>query len=97
MKKIFSACIVCSLIFAFPGKAHAIVLLPAVLLIPIVKLVAIVMASVSVPVASVGVLWSRLFGKKLPVAVAWVILAVLVVGLSVGIWAKISSPDRPLF
>ncbi len=84
-------------IFAvFPPKAEAIVILPAVLLIPIIKIVALVIGSLSVPAVSLSALWSKLFGKPLHLAIAWTIVILLCIGVVLGIILKIHLPERPL-
>lgn len=75
---------------------HAIVLLPAVLLIPIIKIVAIVIGSLSVPAISISALWSKLFGKPLHMAIAWTIAILIVIGMLLGVFLKIQLPDRPI-
>ena len=75
---------------------QAIVILPAVLLIPIIKIVAIVIGSLSVPAVSISALWSKLFGKPLHMVIAWTIIALIGIGIVLGIFLKIRLPDRPL-
>ena len=80
----------------FPPKVHAIVILPAVILIPIIKIVALVIGSLSVPAVSLSALWSKLFGKPLHIAIAWTIIILLCIGIVLGIYLKIHLPERPL-
>lgn len=85
-------------IFAFVTvPAHAIIFLPAIVLIPIAKIVVLIIGGFSLPALGVGALWSKLFGKSLGRIIAVIIIALIVLGLVFAILLKIHNPDRPLF
>ncbi len=96
MKVILGSLIFILLVASNPRPAHAIVILPAVLLIPIIKIVAIVIGSLSVPAISISALWSKLFGKSLPITIAWTVAVLILIGILLGIFLKIRLPDRPI-
>ena len=81
----------------FPIPVHAIVVLPAVILIPIVKIVAALIGGVSVPALGLAHVWSKLFNTRLSVAVSVVLLMTVIIAIGVGFFLKISTPERPLF
>lgn len=67
-------------VFVFPPEAHAIVVLPAVILIPLVKLIAIVVGAFSVPVTSLGLILGKLT-KNYPrmLIVSFLILCIIAI------------------
>jgi hypothetical protein len=82
-------------VLVFPRPAEAIVILPAVVLIPIAKLVAVVIGGLSLPAVGIGAVWQRMSGAPkwkvtLVVAVSLLVLAVL---LAVGL--QVMNPERP--
>lgn len=90
--------IVALCLFAFTVKpAHAIIFLPAIVLIPIAKIVAIIMGGFSLPALGVGALWSKLFGKSLRRTITIIITLLVILGLVFAIFLKIHNPERPLF
>jgi protein-S-isoprenylcysteine O-methyltransferase Ste14 len=80
-----------------PTPAHALVILPALILIPIAKILAVALVALGVPATALGLAWSKLtrhpFKKTL--LVVGVVLFLLVMGL--GIYLRITNPDRPLY
>lgn len=80
----------------FPSRTHAIIVLPAVILIPIAKIVALIIGGLSFPLISLGV-FIHTFTKNYKLA--------LLISLSILIFAAIVSavilkqkfPDNPLF
>ncbi len=81
----------------FPKPAHAIIFLPALILIPIAKLVALIIGGLSIPALSLGALWSRLTQKSLKRTSIVIVGALVVLAILVAIVLKIENPDRPLF
>lgn len=82
--------------FAAP-QAHAIVFLPALILIPIAKIIAIVIAGFSLPALGIGVLWNKLFGSSLRKTLIITLGILLLFSIALGIYLKIQFPERPLF
>lgn len=85
-----------TLFFCAP-TAHAIIFLPALVLIPIIKIVAILLGALSLPATGVAVLWSKLFGKPLSQTMSRAIVVLLMLAVVVAIGLKLHTPGRPLF
>jgi len=84
------------LLLSIPQPVHAIIILPALILIPLAKLVAIVVAAFGIPATSLGVLISKITrNKKLAIIVTLVFI--LLIALSTAIVFKIANPNRPWF
>lgn len=77
-------------------KAHAIVILPAVVLIPIIKIVALVIGGLSLPAVGMSALWSRVFGKPLTQTMAWMLVVLLVLGVLLFLWLRVYLPNHPI-
>jgi hypothetical protein len=78
-------------------KAHAIIFLPALLLIPIAKIVAIIIGGLSLPALGVGALWSNLFKKSLKRTIVVIAIMMVIIALILILFLKLHNPDRPLF
>lgn len=78
-------------------KAHAIIFLPALILIPIAKILAIVIAGFAFPALGLGAIWSNLFEKsyKRTFLVIGVLFILLITILA--IFIKLQNPERPWF
>jgi len=81
----------------FAPQAHAIVFLPAIVLIPIAKIIAFIIGGFSFPALGVGALWSKLFGKSLGRTISAIIAILMVLAIILAIFFKLHNPDRPLF
>ena len=97
MRWLLSVSIVLALMVFFPPKAHAIIFLPALILIPIAKIVALIIGGFSVPAVGIGALWSRLFKKSLKRTLGVILLLLLFLALVLIILLKLHNPERPLF
>lgn len=85
-------------LFAFVAKpAHAIIFLPAIILIPIAKIVALIIGGFSFPALGIGALWSKLFRKSLQRTLLIIACALLILGSLIALVLKIYNPERPLF
>lgn len=82
--------------FTVLPKVHAIVLLPAVVLIPIIKIVAMVIGGLSLPAVGMSALWSRVFGKPLTQTIAWMLVVLLVLGVLLFFWLRFYLPTHPI-
>lgn len=78
-------------------KVEAIVILPALLLIPIAKIVAIVIGILSVPSLTLGVITSKLFKHSVKRTIGIVLLVLVVLALVVAVALKLENPMRPWF
>jgi len=97
MRKVLGVVIVFCL-FTFAAKpVHAIIFLPAIVLIPIAKIVALIMGGFSLPALGIGALWSKLFRKSLRRTISVIIAILVVLAIILAIFFKLSNPDRPLF
>ena len=83
--------------FILPSPSYAIVFLPAIILIPIAKLVAILIGSFSLPALGLGVVYTKLFGTPLKRVITITVLLLLLCALGYGVYLKIENPARPLF
>jgi hypothetical protein len=78
-------------------RAHAIIFLPAVILIPIAKIVALVIGGFSFPALGLGALWSKLFRTSIKRTLSIIITLLILLGILLVVLLKIYNPDRPLF
>lgn len=90
---------VMSLIFlglAVAPTAQAIVIVPALILIPVAKVIAIVMGGLAFPALSLGVLWSKLFNTSFKKIIMWIGLVLFLTALALAVYLKVSNPARPM-
>ncbi len=80
----------------FTKSAQAIVILPAVILIPIAKLVALIIGGLSLPSTTVGVLWSKLFKTSIKRTLSIVLAILLILGVILFVALKLILPEHPL-
>jgi len=80
----------------FPSTTQAIIILPAIILIPIAQMVAVIVGGFSVPVISLGILIKTLTkNRKLAVRISvFVFILIIVISIFVLRW---KNPDNPLF
>ena len=83
--------------FFFPKSAHAIIFLPALVLIPVAKIVAILIVGFSLPATGLGILWSKLSKKPILKTTIIALSMLLYLALFIGLLLKLINPDRPLF
>jgi hypothetical protein len=84
------------LLFITP-TAHAIVFLPALLLIPIAKIIAVVIAGISFPILGISALSSKLFGKSFKKMLGIGLIILILTAILLVLVLKIQNPARPLF
>lgn len=97
MKLFFSVIVVLILGTLFAPRAHAIIFLPAIILIPIAKIVALIIGGFSLPAFGLGALWSKLFKKSLKRTIVVVVILLIILAAILVIFLKLYNPDRPLF
>ena len=97
MKWALSVIVILLVSSLFAPQAHAIIFLPAIVLIPIAKIVALIIGGFSFPALGVGALWSKLFGKSLGRTILVIIAILVVLAIILAIFFKLHNPDRPLF
>jgi len=83
-------------LFVYPPKVHAIVILPAIILVPLVKIIALVVGVFSVPVASGGAILAKITKNYKLVILASCILLVLI-GVATAIVLRVTHPANPWF
>lgn len=96
MKLFLSLLIIFTVAAILAPRAHAIIFLPAIILIPIAKIVAVVIGGFSFPALGIGAVWSKLFGKSLKRTIFILVVILIVIALALMFILKIQNPDRPL-
>ena len=83
-------------LFGYVEQVHAIVFLPALLLIPLAKLIAVIVSAFSIPAASIGVFIAKITKNR---RLAWgiAIAILLVITVSATFILKWKNPDNPWF
>jgi hypothetical protein len=79
----------------FPSTAHAIILLPAVVLIPIAKIIAVVIGWFSVSSLSFGVIWSKHYKTKLSRVLLVIGISIIIISILVALFLRWQNPQRP--
>ncbi len=83
-------------LFIFPTKTHAIVVLPGIILVPLVKLIAVIVGAFSVPLTSMGFLIGKITKKYKSMFIISLLL-ILLIGVFAAIILKILYPNNPWF
>jgi archaellum biogenesis protein FlaJ (TadC family) len=86
-----------ALILIIPPRAHAIIFLPALILIPIAKIIALIIGGFTLPALSLGALWSKLTKHSLKRTLLLIFLCLLTLSLAIGTVLKLANPNRPIF
>jgi hypothetical protein len=76
-------------------QAHAIILLPALILIPIAKIVAVIFAGLALPSLGLSYVTHRLFKTPIQKAVTIAVLLLTVTCVLAAIFLKVFDPSRP--
>ncbi len=97
MGKIVFILVFLLIIVVFPSSAHALVMLPPLLLIPIVKLVAIFMGGISIPAMGLGTLWSKLTGASKSKVYGVILCLLILMAIILIICLKLFNPYRPIY
>lgn len=81
----------------FAPSVNAIILIPALILIPIAKIIAVIIAGFSFPVLAISALWAKLMHKPLikMILISFIILCIAT--FLFGVCLKIINPTRPFF
>lgn len=79
-----------------PQPAHAIIFLPAIILIPIAQLVAFLLGGLTLPAVLTGFIWSKLFKKSWKRGVLYSLFFLIILGLAAAIILKVITPERPI-
>jgi len=97
MKNVFLFLGAAFLFLTAATSAHAIIFLPALILIPIAKIIALLIAGLSLPAVGVGALWSMLFHHSLKRTLFITLCIVCCVVLFSVLVLKLHNPARPWF
>lgn len=97
MKFLKSIFLLLLLLLIFTNDANAIIVIVPVILIPIVKIAALIVGALATPVISLSVWYLKMKNKPIyfGIIVGISILAILGILISLGI--KITNPSRPLY
>jgi hypothetical protein len=95
-KAITILCIACLLLSTAP-PAEAIVILPAIILIPIAKLVASLIGALSLPTLTAGVLGQKLFGIPVKKVIFISVSILLIIGCVAAVLLKMENANRPWY
>lgn len=78
-------------------KAHAIIFLPAIILLPIIKIIALIIGGFSIPALGIGALSGKLFHASPKKSIPIVIGVLIILAVILAIFLKLENPERPLF
>jgi hypothetical protein len=95
MKIIYLCLIVFILPFITPQTAQAIILLPALVLIPIAKIISLIIGALLFPFVGGVAVWGKISQKPVYKMIAVSIVLLIVVGIVLALGLKLSNPDRP--
>lgn len=96
----YTAAVLMLLIFgslAVPRDAHAIIFLPALILIPIAKFVAIILAGFAIPTMGIGALAGKMFRLSRKQTIAAILSFLFIAAVCLGLFLKLHDPSRPMF
>lgn len=78
-------------------SANAIIFLPAIILIPVAKVVALIIAGFSVPALGMGAVVAKFSRRPVLKMVLGTMGLLMVAAFVLGLFIKLINPDRPLF
>lgn len=78
-------------------RAHAIIFLPAIILLPIIKIIALIIGGFSIPALGIGALSGKLFHASPKKSIPIVIGVLIILAVILAIFLKLENPERPLF
>lgn len=97
MKYLYAVLLILITVIILPTDAHAIIFLPALILIPIAKIIALIVAGFSLPALSFGVIWSKVTKNSLKRTLIFIAVLLIFIAVIIGSILKIANPERPLF
>lgn len=91
----FFALLLTGIAFAiYPARAHAIIILPALILIPIAQLIAVIVSGLSIPAISIGIFIAKI-KKNRRLAIVIPLLLVLTISFVMALILKWKFPENP--
>ena len=83
------------LFLSLPSHAHAIIFLPAFILIPIAHFVGMIIAGFTVPALGLGALWSRMTKTPMRKSITIVVGILILLAIILTLILKFHNPERP--
>lgn len=96
MARVFLCLIFFLTFLILPKSAHAIIFLPALILVPVAKIIAVIIAGFSVPAMGMGALFSKISKKPLLKTIFIAIFILIFISILIGIVLKLVNPLRPI-
>lgn len=97
MRKVICVFVFLSMFFmVFVDRVDAIIFLPAIILIPIAKIIAVLIGGFSLPVLGASAFVNKITGKSAAKGVLYGIIILLVLGVVAAVVLKLINPNRPL-
>ncbi len=97
MRILLSALLILIAVHFSAPKAHAVIFLPAIILLPIIKIIALIIGGFSIPTLGIGALSGKLFHTSPKKSIPIIIGVLLVLAGILAVILKLENPDRPLF
>ncbi len=95
MKWILSFVIIFGIFSYIALPLNAIIFLPAIILIPIAKIVALIIGGFAIPAFGTSVIWSKLFGRSTKKAIVATFIFLILLAIILFVSIKMLNPDRP--
>lgn len=97
LKVIFVVFFFCVLLAITPTHSHALIVLAPIVLIPIIKLIALIIAGLTLPATTAGIIYSKLTKHNTTKVVVIVVGFLALTAIILGVILKIINPERPIF
>lgn len=95
-KVVFTSAFVCTFFLVFVEKVDAIIFIPAIILIPIAKIIAVLIGGFSLPILGASAFVNKITGKSAAKGVLYGIIILVVIGVVAAVVLKLVNPGRPL-
>ena len=79
----------------FPRSAHAIIVFPALILIPIIKIVAVIIGGLTLPTTIIGLITAKIKRKPAIKMLVISLTALVIIGIVLAVFIKIINPYHP--
>ena len=89
--------ILCTLALYQPAEVHAIIILPALILIPIAKVVAVIMAALCLPSLGIGIFLHKFFNTPFKRIMVYILFGLISLAGVLILVLKLINPHRPLW
>jgi hypothetical protein len=95
-KVVFTSALLSAFFIVFVDRVDAIIFLPAIILIPIAKIIAVLIGGFSLPVIGASAFVNKITGKSAAKGILYGIIILVVLGVIAAVVLKLVNPDRPL-